>query len=724
MKKVLSFLAVFVVLGTFASQAFAAYSVTAPSGQTIYYLYNSSSQTITLTYPGAHYYNPWLNITKPTGALVIPDSITHNGTKYPVISIGNYAFMNCSGITSVAIPNSVTSIGNQAFYDCGGLTSVTIPNSVTSMGQYAFMYCIGLTSVTIGSGVTTISKQAFYNCSSLTSVSIPNSVTSIVERAFQNCSGLTSVTIGSGVTSIGNYAFQNCTGLDTVYMMPATPPSLGSNAFYGNASGRVFIIAGCGYDNYYNASSWSSYCNSLHRPIININVNVSTANITRGTAAVVLGPDSSVVHCDSTVVIQATAYTGYHFDRWDNNSTNNPDTVTLTGDTTIIAIFERDTYNLTVNVNDTTLGTVATPQGTSALYQDTLMVVATPIEHYHVASWQGQGVIATSADKDTVWVKMLSNRTLTCNFAIDTHTVAATASDIARGSVSGGGNYAYGTPCTVTATAYSGYAFQSWGNGVTANPYTFVVLEDVELSAVFVHEAEMTYTITVSVNDPAMGSATVNGNATASVMSGTEVTLAATPNAGYHFVRWNDDNTNATRTVTVTSDISFTAYFAADTYTVTVSSADPTMGSATVNGNTSATVMSGETVTLTATPNSGYHFVRWDDNNTDNPRTVTVTADMSFTAIFMVDGGTEGIEDIDASNIKVYADDGRIVVEGITDEVRVYDMMGRMITHSSGLTATSPNLGEEQMVFNVPTSGVYLVKVGILPAKKVVVMKR
>ena len=774
MKKVLSFIAAFVLLMAFASSAWAYdFSATAPSGQTLYYnIVNGEAHVVR---PGNG--NSYDNYV--TGALTIPSSVSYNGTTYSVTafdddinihvgafkgcsgltsvtipnsvtSIGNYAFYNCSSLTSVTIPNSVTwigsyafwfcyvltsvtipnsvtSIGNYAFNGCTDLTSVTIPNSVTSIGESAFHYCTNLTSVSIGSGVTSIGNYAFQSCHSLTSVTIPNSVTSIGNSAFNGCTDLTTVTIGSGVTSIGNYAFQNCSGLDTVYMMPPTPPSLGASAFTGNASGRVFILAGCAYDNYYTTDSsnpWYYYRNDLHLPTININVTVQSSNSNYGTAAVVLGPDNRVVRCDSTVVIQATAYTGYHFERWDNNSTNNPDTVTLPGDTTIIAIFERDTYNLTVNVNDTTLGSVATPQGTSALYQDTLMVVATPIEHYHVASWQGQGVIATSADKDTVWVKMLSNRTLTCNFAIDTHTVAATASDIARGSVSGGGNYAYGTPCTVTATAYSGYAFQSWGNGVTANPYTFVVLEDVELSAVFVHEAEMTYTITVSVNDPAMGSATVNGNATASVMSGTEVTLAATPNAGYHFVRWNDDNTNATRTVTVTSDISFTAYFAADTYTVTVSSADPTMGSATVNGNTSATVMSGETVTLTATPNSGYHFVRWDDNNTDNPRTVTVTADMSFTAYFEADGGTEGIEDIDAANIKVYADDGRIVVEGITDEVRVYDMMGRMITHSSGLTATSPNLGEEQMVFNVPTSGVYLVKVGILPAKKVVVMKR
>ncbi len=57
-------------------------------------------------------------------------------------SIGNYAFRDCSGLTSVTIPNSVTSIGRSAFYNCNGLTSVTIPNSVTSIGKEAFYGCL------------------------------------------------------------------------------------------------------------------------------------------------------------------------------------------------------------------------------------------------------------------------------------------------------------------------------------------------------------------------------------------------------------------------------------------------------------------------------------------------------------------------------------------------------------------------------------------------------
>ena len=83
------------------------------------------------------------------------------------------AFYNCSGLTSVTIPDGVTSIGDRAFYDCTGLTSVTIPDSVTSIGNSAFYNCRGLTSVTIPDGVTSIGSSAFSGCSGLESITIP-----------------------------------------------------------------------------------------------------------------------------------------------------------------------------------------------------------------------------------------------------------------------------------------------------------------------------------------------------------------------------------------------------------------------------------------------------------------------------------------------------------------------------------------------------------------------
>ena len=166
-----------------------------------------------------------------TGEIIIPNSVT---------SIGNWAFWDCSGLTSVTIPNSVTSIGEYAFSGCSGLTSVTIGNSVTSIGQFAFEYCSGLTSVTIPNSVTSIGHRAFYGCSGLTSVTIPNSVTSIGDCAFWGCSGLTSVTIPNSVTSIGGSAFAYCSGLTSV-TIPNSVTSIGHRAFYG-CSGLTSVI--------------------------------------------------------------------------------------------------------------------------------------------------------------------------------------------------------------------------------------------------------------------------------------------------------------------------------------------------------------------------------------------------------------------------------------------------------------------------------------------------
>ena len=191
---------------------------------------------------------------KYSGEVVIPESVEHEGAAYSVTSIGWDAFRDCTGLTSVTIPNSVTSIGDYAFRKCSGLTSVhisdiaawcnidfvnhynsnplyyahhlylngeevkdlVIPNSVTSIGERAFSSCYGLTSVTIPNSVTSIGKAAFNACSALTSVTIGNSVTSIGDYAFRNCSGLTSVTIPNSVTSIGNSAFDGCSGLTSV----------------------------------------------------------------------------------------------------------------------------------------------------------------------------------------------------------------------------------------------------------------------------------------------------------------------------------------------------------------------------------------------------------------------------------------------------------------------------------------------------------------------------
>ena len=150
------------------------FSATSPSGHTLYYEIISGTTNVGVVRPGeSDSYNNYV-----TGNLIIPGSVTYNGTTYNVTELLG-AFINCSSLTSVTIPNSVTTIGGVTFRDCSGLTSVTIPNSVTFIGMTAFENCSGLTSITIPNSVTSIGSSAFENCSGLTSITIPNSVTSI-----------------------------------------------------------------------------------------------------------------------------------------------------------------------------------------------------------------------------------------------------------------------------------------------------------------------------------------------------------------------------------------------------------------------------------------------------------------------------------------------------------------------------------------------------------------
>ena len=134
-----------------------------------------------------------------------------------VTSIGDHAFWDCSGLTSVTIPDGVTSIGDYAFAYCVSLTSATIPEGVTSIGGSAFSGCSGLTSVTIPSSVTSIGWSAFENCTALTFMTIPESVTYISEEVFSNCIRLARVTIPKSVTEISSKAFYYCDSLTDVY---------------------------------------------------------------------------------------------------------------------------------------------------------------------------------------------------------------------------------------------------------------------------------------------------------------------------------------------------------------------------------------------------------------------------------------------------------------------------------------------------------------------------
>ncbi|MCQ2215901.1 MAG: leucine-rich repeat domain-containing protein [Bacteroidales bacterium] len=214
-KRLLLFL--FAVLTTVSTWAYYDFEVDG-----IYY-YRRTETTVAVSRSGSGSYS---------GDVVIPSSVTYEGTTYSVTEIQFESFSGCSGLTSVVIPSSVTWIGYSAFSGCSSLTSVEIPSSVTSIDNGAFSGCSGLTSVVISSSETSITDGTFSGCSGLTSVVIPSSVTSIGNWAFEGCSSLTSVDIPSSVTSIYGGAFSGCSGLTSVEI-PSRVTEIGDGAFSG-----------------------------------------------------------------------------------------------------------------------------------------------------------------------------------------------------------------------------------------------------------------------------------------------------------------------------------------------------------------------------------------------------------------------------------------------------------------------------------------------------------
>ena len=215
---------------------------------------------------------------------------------------------------------------------------------------------------------------------------------------------------------------------------------------------------------------------------------------------------------------------------------------------------------------------------------------------------------------------------------------------------------------------------------------------------------ELGYVLDVTASNEEHGSIEVISEPTC---NNPQAELLATANEGYHFIHWSNGSTDNPLTITLNSDTAITAFFAIDSLSVTVSINDESMGGV-IGGGIYAY---GDTATLTATANEGYHFEGWSITPgyqnivTDNPLTINVTEDMSVVAYFAADS-TEGINGVLSSDIKVYSIGGRIMVEGADGEtVQIFDMMGRTI-HNEAL----------------PT-GIYMVKVGNRPARKVAVIR-
>lgn len=654
----------------------------APTGQRLYY--NIYGSEVTVVHPTNSIDYPYSGYSKPSGNLTIPDSVVYGGTTYLVTSIGERAFKECTGLTSVIIPNSVNTIGELSFQMCRGITMVTMPNSITSIGVAAFVDCSHLTSITIPNSVTSIDSETFAGCERLTSVTIPNSVASIGSYAFSYCTFLASVIIPNSVTSIGDYAFFSCNSLSSMTIpnsvtsigervfnecnslisiivesdnpiydsrnscnaiietatnklivgcmnttIPNTVTSIGNYAFsfYNSLTIKslALVVPTLGINSLYNANSITVYipCGSMasYQSVWGYSLNyiefsdsyileVGSNNDTMGTTNITAPPN-----CINNAVIVATANYGYHFTQWSDGNANNPRTITLTQDTSVIAMFAKNHFSVIGVANDSTKGLVS---GSATVeYLDTVTLTATANYGYHFIYWNDYCIenprkIAATSDITQIAIFVHNQYSLTLQPDTSIH-----------GICNGGGSYNYLSECIIYANANYGYHFTMWNDGDTNNPRVLTLTQDTSFTALFERNY---YVISTLPNNPIMGS--VNGGDTALFLD--NITISATPNYGYHFSSWDDNNTSNPRVVQVTESYTYTALFDYNQYAVTLNVDTNIHGS--VAGDGSYNYLSEQTITATAA--YGYHFTAWSDGDTNNPRTITLTQDTIFTAQF------------------------------------------------------------------------------------------
>ena len=268
----------------------------------------------------------------------IPETVTYNETTYSVTSIEEWAFCNCSSLTSVTIANSVISIGNNAFYNCRSLTYISIGNSLTYIGYDAFYNCSSLNTLNFNA----INCNDFYNLSPffdcpITTINIGDSVQRIPNHFAKELSSLTSVNIGNNVTSIGNEAFEGCSSLQNVTCLATTPPTLADNTVFPNPNTATLTVP-CGTLEAY--SSATSYWNMFFMGRISEDGYEVVANVNNDA----FGSVAIENNC-STATLTATANEGYVFLSWNDGNTENPRVVSLTSDTSFVANFIVSTIN-------------------------------------------------------------------------------------------------------------------------------------------------------------------------------------------------------------------------------------------------------------------------------------------------------------------------------------------------------------------------------------------
>ncbi|MBR2196418.1 MAG: leucine-rich repeat domain-containing protein [Salinivirgaceae bacterium] len=656
------------------------FSAVCGSGQTLYYQIVAPN-AVEITYPNVtdNWEYMYVGYTRPTGDLTIPDTVINNGVKYAVKSIGQDAFNSCSDITSVSIPNSITSICQYAFIGCNNITSVVVPNSVTDIGFGAFYAC-DLTTITLpfvgdkrheptdtyqyplgyifgvgiysggtqtaqyyygNSNTTTtsatycipstlkevvitgssyISHFAFNNCKGLTSITISDSVITIGQSAFSGCSGLTSVTIPNSVTSIGYAAFGGCSSLESITLpfvgiIVEQPPYknrfpfgyfFGEDSYSGGTptSQDVWNIGSGGGNNhqtYYIPTTLKEVVitggNIIPRDAFQSCTNLTSISIPNTVTSIGL---SAFINCTSLTSITI------------------PNSVLNIGDCAFMSCTSLQSVIIPKSVSRIGDAVFGNCNLQSITIENTIPpVISTNSFLSDVPIYIPCGSLSAYQSAEN-WGDYSFVEKMMYKFEIS-------SADNDKGSVEIMREPTCEKSAVIQATAETGYVFYQWSDGNKSNPRYLTVTQDTVLTAYFVADE-----IDVEIASANTAQGTVS-NSSGTYHYNDEIEISATANYGYHFARWSDGVTTNQRKVVLKKDTVIEAEFAVNQYTITLKTNNAELGS--VSGGGTFNYLSNNEISAAA--NEGYVFAKWEDGNTSNPRTVSLTCDTTFMAVFV-----------------------------------------------------------------------------------------
>ena len=456
-------------------------------------------------------------------SITIPNSVT---------SIGNSAFWGCSGLTSITIPNSVTSIGGWAFSDCSGLTSVIIGNSVTSIGRNAFSGCVRLTSITCEAKTPpscNISSDynSFKNIPANCTIKVPCGCLEAYNRAPWYNYQLTiipppSLQVQPSSESLGSTTIDQEVDCDSTAIVSATAiygyhfvqwtDSATSNPRTIKLTKDTLLTAEFARNNYQITTSYTGNgmtlgdTTALYQDTITLNaladygwdfsgwedgntdnprVVVATedkdykAIFVRQQFSLTAIAENGVVNGVGTFAYEtncsltATPATGYHFVQWSDGVTENPRSIVLTKDTNLTAEFAKNSYKITTQSTVSQVCAISAPM--QAEYLDTVEIVVSILDaSYRFRYWNDgntenpRRVVLT---QDTAFTATVNNQYVLSGVS-------------EHGTITGAGEYPYGSYVMLAVIPDNGYKFLRWSDGTIYNPYSLVLEKDVTVEAI------------------------------------------------------------------------------------------------------------------------------------------------------------------------------------------------------------------------------------------------